>query len=540
MDELARHKLIAIIQLRGLEVLEDPGAVKGLLADQGLGRYSRERSVLLVALEETVPQQLLSKSRLLPLDIVIGQLTRHLQDTRAIEAAAARWAVESWALAVGLTLSTPTAPAEKPQLVVTPVTTSPPPTLIPLIPPTSTGLRIAADGTGDFLTLEEALAKATPGTILHLNAGTYYLPQTISIKQSLTLIGAGQKATLLIGQAPDLLFTLTGNSTIALSNLTLKREGPAGDLIYCSEKIQLSLTRCRLEGARTPPKGWGVGLLLDQQSHATVQECTFTDNQGAGLTALDQAGYTVENSDFTHNGYGITLWGKTTGEIRHNLCSHNHKSGIYVDQQAQPTLTGNRCQENQEAGIVIFGSAGGSAVSNVCNHNEKYGIYVDQEAQPRLQQNQCQENRGSGITYGGKAGGTANGNLCHQNRKHGIELRAQAAPELTENSCRKNNEVGICYGETTGGIARRNHCADNLKHGIYLKDRAQPLLEENTCQNNGWSGIYYYAQSGGTARNNRCLNNASHGIYIHATAGPRLDNNQCQGNRAQNYTDERP
>ena len=73
---------------------------------------------------------------------------------------------------------------------------------------------------------------------------------------------------------------------------------------------------------------------------------------------------------------------------RQNECSGN-KKGIRVGDQAQPTLEGNVCTNNELAGIDYFGSAGGVARRNICSQNDAAGILVEDQAQPTLEGNVC-------------------------------------------------------------------------------------------------------------------------------------------------------
>ena len=59
--------------------------------------------------------------------------------------------------------------------------------------------------------------------------------------------------------------------------------------------------------------------------------------------------------------------------------------------QAQPTLEGNICRENQECGIVYVGSAAGTGRGNTCAGN-KVGIVLLGAARPALVDNRCTDN----------------------------------------------------------------------------------------------------------------------------------------------------
>lgn len=102
MNDLPRQKLCEIIACYGQSVCDDPKRCEGLLRDFCRGEHRREISVLIGALKEQVPLKLMSSHNSLPRELLLPRLTRQLQDNLALSDDAAIWAVESWALALGV------------------------------------------------------------------------------------------------------------------------------------------------------------------------------------------------------------------------------------------------------------------------------------------------------------------------------------------------------------------------------------------------------------------------------------------------------
>jgi hypothetical protein len=101
MDELARQKLCEAIATYGRGLADDPRKLRALLADLCPG-LKREAFVLTAAAEQRVPRELLESSAGMPWPVVAGRLTRRLVEDLAVNEAAARWAVESWGVALGV------------------------------------------------------------------------------------------------------------------------------------------------------------------------------------------------------------------------------------------------------------------------------------------------------------------------------------------------------------------------------------------------------------------------------------------------------
>jgi hypothetical protein len=103
VNDLPRQKLREIIAQYGRSVCENPQHCKGLLLDL-CGDYKREVNILIAALEEHVVDELLHISAGVPTELVLVRLTQRLCDHRSMEQEAARWGVESWALALGISV----------------------------------------------------------------------------------------------------------------------------------------------------------------------------------------------------------------------------------------------------------------------------------------------------------------------------------------------------------------------------------------------------------------------------------------------------
>lgn len=105
MNNLPRQMLRRILDKYGNAVCGDAKRCENLLMDL-CGSYRREINVLVNAIEERVPLDLLAGSRTMPLELLLTRLEKRLEEQTAMTAEAASWAVESWALA--LTLATET------------------------------------------------------------------------------------------------------------------------------------------------------------------------------------------------------------------------------------------------------------------------------------------------------------------------------------------------------------------------------------------------------------------------------------------------
>jgi uncharacterized RDD family membrane protein YckC len=99
-SESVQRQLQQLVQTYGASVTEDRRRCEALLRDLA-GEHRREVNMLVSALSERVPSELLSGQGRTPTSIQLHQLTRRLQDNQGLAETSAQWAVGAWAVALG-------------------------------------------------------------------------------------------------------------------------------------------------------------------------------------------------------------------------------------------------------------------------------------------------------------------------------------------------------------------------------------------------------------------------------------------------------
>ena len=100
MNDLPRHTLSRIILEHGRGICDAPKRVEALLRDL-CGAHRREINIIIGALEERVAADLLAARGAVPRDALLARLAARLRDNLAYTPEAARWGVETWAVALG-------------------------------------------------------------------------------------------------------------------------------------------------------------------------------------------------------------------------------------------------------------------------------------------------------------------------------------------------------------------------------------------------------------------------------------------------------
>ncbi|MBY0527024.1 MAG: DUF4339 domain-containing protein [Gemmataceae bacterium] len=100
MNEVARQTLARIVTQYGQEVAADPRRCEGLLRDL-CGDARREISLLVTAVKERIVFDLQTGAGV-PAEVLVSRAIKKMHNNAGIAEDLARWAVESWALALGV------------------------------------------------------------------------------------------------------------------------------------------------------------------------------------------------------------------------------------------------------------------------------------------------------------------------------------------------------------------------------------------------------------------------------------------------------
>ncbi|MEP6923648.1 MAG: hypothetical protein ABI954_04210 [Pyrinomonadaceae bacterium] len=101
MNNLPRQALREIVAKHGTGVCSDAKRCAGLLGDW-CGSYRREINILVNALEERVPLDLLAAGNSMPRELLLTRLAVRLEEQLGMTETAAYWAVETWGLALNI------------------------------------------------------------------------------------------------------------------------------------------------------------------------------------------------------------------------------------------------------------------------------------------------------------------------------------------------------------------------------------------------------------------------------------------------------
>ncbi|MFI5955608.1 right-handed parallel beta-helix repeat-containing protein [Cryptosporangium sp. NPDC051539] len=203
-------------------------------------------------------------------------------------------------------------------------------------------LLVSSSRPGAYPTISEALAAATAGTVVSVEAGEY--------TENLELPGIDVTVTAADGAEVTIAFRdryapliRTRSGTVTLTGLTLK----AGDApAVLSEGGRLAVEKCTIEA------GFGPGVRASDRVQLAITGCTIRKAQQGLL--IEDAGGTVADTtieDIGDDGVVVRLGADPV--LRDCTIVRCGYRGIYVYESGRPTFEGCDVSETREAGVAI-------------------------------------------------------------------------------------------------------------------------------------------------------------------------------------------
>ncbi|MFG6099847.1 S-layer homology domain-containing protein [Leptothoe sp. ISB3NOV94-8A] len=204
-----------------------------------------------------------------------------------------------------------------------------------------------------FKTLTQALDRASSGTTIQLEAGTYGSGESfplivasgvtvVGIHGTVTIRGGGVLATEEFG---GMSVTMKLEDRSQIRNVTVTNPQSQGIGVWLEAGSAL-LTRCRFKGCGRDgvfATGTAIPVLLANE---------FTENQASGLFMVRRSKGEVRQNRFEQTGYGVAISDQAAPLIIDNEVVNN-KAGIVLSRAARPVLRQNHIRRNETSGLWL-------------------------------------------------------------------------------------------------------------------------------------------------------------------------------------------
>jgi hypothetical protein len=466
MNNLPRQKLIEIIARRGPAIANEYRRCEGLLRDYCSG-YRREVAVLVSAMKERVVTDLLAADNKVPREVVLAKLVRRLQDNLAMEETAARWAINSWALALGFLSKVEIAALEQaaPQAVQRSVSaamaaTQSQSSVSSFLP----AIVVSAKGDGDYKNFREAIKNLPANGRLLVRPGVYH--EGLVIDKPMEIIGDGKRQEIII--------TATGASCILMQTdkatvrgLTLRQKADssrAGEDFFAVDIPQGKLI---LEGCEITSSSLSCIGIHNKTSNPLIRHCRIHGSADSGIYIFQAAMGTIEDSDIYDNG----------------------NVGIAITEGATATVKRCSVRDGKDAGIVVWNR--GTGVIEECNifSNAKANVGVSEEGNPIFRHCRIYDGENSGVFVHNKG-------------------------QITLEDCEIYNHAEPEIAVTLGGNLTMTRCRihDGRDSGLFISDAGESLIED--CNISDHADVGVNVDMGGMAAIHRCHINRNGSVAI--------------------------
>ena len=216
------------------------------------------------------------------------------------------------------------------------------------------------NGKGDFISIQEAINSAPPGSTIYIKNGKY--SEIIDIKKQINIIGEDNEKTIINPISNENKCAIKVRSKeITIKNLSITNQGPG---IYTA----------------------GIHVLA---SKTNIQNCNFYNNP-IGIV-IWTSNNIVSNSNFWGcSDEGIALIGTSNLQCSNNKITncefYDNCDGIELQYSSNNTITGCLFYNNTHTGIDAITSSNNRNIISNCNinNNKVHGIYLSSSSENQI------------------------------------------------------------------------------------------------------------------------------------------------------------
>lgn len=227
-------------------------------------------------------------------------------------------------------------------------------------------ITVSLDGSGDFVSIQEAVDSAKKGDTVFVKPGSYPQNLTIHSKERVKLVGAGIDQVTLLGRG-DLVGVLHvgkwpyGATDIEITGMTVNERGGHAVGIFNGKGITLRNLHVK-------------GMVFGQQVRdVRIEDCVIGGSETTGVQFADSQAVLIGNV-IHNNDYGVNVAGKSEVRLERNVIMRNLFEAVVVSDHAKAMLISNTLVKNG-TGAAFLGSSRGEASGNIVGFN-KIGFLI--------------------------------------------------------------------------------------------------------------------------------------------------------------------
>jgi hypothetical protein len=221
-------------------------------------------------------------------------------------------------------------------------------------------LVVALDGTGDFVSLQEAVDAAKKGDTVFVKAGQYPQDVTIHSKEKIKFVGAGVDQVTILGR--DIVVGALhvgkwpyGATDIEISDMTINDQG--GHAVGLFNGQGIVLRRIKING-----------MLFSQQVQGVrIEDCVIGGSETTGAQFADSEAVLIGNV-IHDNDHGVSIAGKSNVRLERNVITRSLFEAVVVSGHAHAVIVSNTLVKNG-GGAAFLGQSQSDVSGNVVGLN---------------------------------------------------------------------------------------------------------------------------------------------------------------------------
>ncbi len=223
------------------------------------------------------------------------------------------------------------------------------------LPSDQTKWTVALDGTGHYVSIQEAIDAAQSGETIWIKAGTYAEDVTVHSKEGLKIIGEKMELVILTGLKRVGTLHLGkwpyGAMNVEIHNLTVTQHGGLGLGIFNGSGLLLKHIHVK-------------GMVFGQEvEDVRLEDCIIGGSETSGVAFANSKATLIGN--FIHdNDHGVAIGGTSEVLLKHNVITRSLFEGIMVNDTATVTAIQNTIVRNG-GGMAFHDTTKGEAHGNI-------------------------------------------------------------------------------------------------------------------------------------------------------------------------------
>jgi hypothetical protein len=435
-------------------------------------------------------------------------LAQRLCDNLALSESAARWSIESWALAFGLISESELSAAETEQTKKQNLT-EPTANVSPKVVKTSTSQAtqqkqtastqpakvasasyvVSANGGGNFASISEALRTVASGSRLLIREGFYN--ESIFLDKPIEIVGDGAVENIIVESRNSSCVSMqTDRATVR--GLTLQGSGKQNGKSFFA--VDIPRGELILENCDITSDSLSCIAIHGADANPLIKNCRVHDGADSGFYIFDAARGRIEECDVYHN----------------------KNVSVAITSGANPAIKKCRIFEGDNGGIVVWqnGAAGVIEDCEILGHRLA-NVGVSDYANPIFRR--CK-------IFGGRDTGV----FVHQNGYGTFE----------ECDIYRNTKAEVVVSQNKNSVFRNCQIHDGANSGFLLQNQARALIESCDIYDNNDSGVAIYGASIAAVRNCNINRNRVVAVRVKESSAASVENCDLRGNRVATWETE--